>query len=80
MTWLAPVLGGHHTTVAEALPGIARASVGAPTVASSAAPGVAAGQDASVPDGLAAVLALADAAAADAAGAGALGRRGSRLG
>ena len=69
MTWLAPVLGGHHTTVADALPGIARASVGAPTVASAAAPGVVAGQDASVPDGLAAVVALADAAVADTAGA-----------
>ena len=80
MTWLAPVLGGHHTTVAEALPGMARASVGAPTVASSAAPGVAAGQDASVPDGLAAVLAVAGAAAADAAGVGPLAAAVSRLG
>ena len=59
--------GGHQTTVAEALPPIARGLVGAPTVVLAAALVAVAGQDASVPDGfdwaaLTAVLAASDAA------------------
>jgi hypothetical protein len=46
------VAGGHQTTVAEAAPPIARTSAGAPTVDEPAPAGVAAGQDASVPDGV----------------------------
>ena len=44
--------GGHQTTVAEAAPPIARTSAGAPTVDEPAPAAVAAGQDASVPDGV----------------------------
>jgi hypothetical protein len=48
-TLLAPVAGGHHTTVAELSPLIARASTGAPTVELLAADVVALGQVASDP-------------------------------
>jgi hypothetical protein len=48
----APVAGGHQTTVAEAAPAIARTSAGAPTVDEPAPAVVAAGQDASLPDGV----------------------------
>jgi hypothetical protein len=46
------VAGGHQTTVAEAAPPIARTSAGAPTVDEPAPDVDAAGQDASVPDGV----------------------------
>ena len=39
-----PCTGGHHLTVTEPLPAIARTSVGAPGVAAAASAGVAAGQ------------------------------------
>jgi hypothetical protein len=48
----APVAGGHQTTVAEAAPAIARTSAGAPTSGEPAPAVVAAGQDASLPDGV----------------------------
>ncbi|HEV3379525.1 MAG TPA: hypothetical protein VG142_00830 [Trebonia sp.] len=63
MTWLAPVSGGHQTTVADALPPMARASVGAPTAVASASALLVAGQDASVPDGCDCALAMAAAEA-----------------
>jgi hypothetical protein len=63
VTWLAPVSGGHQTTVADALPPMARASVGAPTAVASASALLVAGQDASVPDGCDCALAMAAAEA-----------------
>jgi len=47
----APLAGGHHTTVAELSPPIARASAGAPGGLAAPA-GEAAGHDASIPEAL----------------------------